>query len=246
MTSRPNALVLLLAIVFGPLPAAANCVLDISDHQIPITTGFAGRDVLLFGTVEEPSDVVVTLRGPRSEVVMFRKAQVLGIWVNADRMPFKKTPSFFAMASSRPIEEIASDSERKLHQLGAEYLVDLPRARASPGVRETWKQALLRNMADQGLYPSSVQNVTFLGQSLFRTRLTLPSNVPTGEYQASAFCLVDGKVQSAWTIPLFVEKVGIEAEIFDFAHNYSLLYGLIAVLLALMAGWMAHLAFGRS
>ena len=88
--------------------------------------------------------------------------------------------------------------------------------------------------------------MTFLGDSLFRARLQLPANVPTGQYLASAYCLVDGKVQSAQTVPLFVEKIGIEADIFDFAHNFSLAYGLIAVLLALMAGWLAHLAFGRS
>lgn len=246
MSRRPAVLLLGLLLALPPVPVLANCILDISDHQIPITTGFAGSEVLLFGTVSEPSDVVLTLRGPYSDVTLYRKARVLGIWVNAANMTFEEAPGFFAMAASRPVQEIAAESELRLHQLGPEFLVNLPRAKGSPAVREAWKQALLRNMESKGLYPNEVDHVTFLGDTLFRARLRLPANVPTGNYLASAYCLVDGKVQSAQTVPLVVEKFGIEADIFDFAQNFSLAYGLIAVLLALMAGWFAHLAFGRS
>ncbi|MCG8596079.1 MAG: TIGR02186 family protein [Kiloniellales bacterium] len=244
--TRPVSLLAFVATLLMTEAARASCIFDISDHRIPITTGFAGSEVLLFGTVEEPSDVVVTLRGPLSSVVMFRKARVAGIWVNAASMTFEEAPSFFSIVASRPLEEIAAETELRLHQLGVRYVVDLPRSVGSPDVREAWKQAMLRNMAGSGLYPSNIGSVTFLGDTLFRARMQLPSNVPTGQYLASAYCLVDGKVQSAQTIPLFVEKTGVEAWIFDFAHDYPMLYGLIAVALALMAGWSAHLAFGRS
>jgi uncharacterized protein (TIGR02186 family) len=244
--NRPVSLLALVATLLVTEAGQASCIFDISDHRIPITTGFAGSEVLLFGTVDEPSDVVVTLRGPMSSVVMFRKTRVAGIWVNANSMTFEEAPSFFSIVATRPLDEIAAETELRLHQLGVGYVVDLPRSVGSPDVRDDWKQALLRNMADVGLFPSNIGSVTFLGDTLFRARMRLPSNVPTGQYLASAFCLVDGKVQSAQTIPLFVEKTGVEAWIFDFAHNHPLVYGLIAVALALMAGWSAHLAFGRS
>ena len=244
--TRSVSLFALVATLLVTQPSQASCIFDISDHRIPITTGFAGSEVLLFGTVDQPSDVVVTLRGPLSSVVMYRKARIAGIWVNAASMTFKQAPSFFSIVATRPLEEIAAETELRLHQLGVGYVVDLPRSVGSPDVRDDWKQALLRNMADVGLFPSNIGSVTFLGDTLFRARMQLPSNVPTGQYLASAYCLVDGKVQSAQTIPLFVEKTGVEAWIFDFAHNYPLVYGLIAVVLALMAVWTAHLAFGRS
>jgi hypothetical protein len=50
---------------------------------------------------------------------------------------------------------------------------------------------------------------------------------------------------SSQTTPLFVSKVGVEAEIFDFAHNRSALYGVIAILVALVAGWLGHVVFRK-
>ena len=60
------------------------------------------------------------------------------------------------------------------------------------------------------------------------------------------FSLVDGQLVKASTTPLTVSKIGAEAEIFDFAHQWSALYGVIAILIALMAGWLAHIAFRRA
>jgi uncharacterized protein (TIGR02186 family) len=88
--------------------------------------------------------------------------------------------------------------------------------------------------------------VEFLGSRLFRTDLRLPANVPTGAYEAKVYYLNEGQVVSAQTTPLFVSKVGVEAEIFDFAYEQSALYGVIAILIALMAGWLAHIAFRRA
>ncbi len=226
---------------------ADTLVADLSQHLVGITTGFAGAEVLLFGAVEGHGDVVVITRGPERPAVMHRKSRILGVWVNTASLTFDRVPSFYGIASSRPLEEIAPATVLARHEMGVEHLrLELARAKASPNVAAEWRDGLVRNFQRAGLYTTSVRNVTFLGNRLFRTRISLPANVPTGTYQVQVFLIVDGRVVSAQTTPLSVSKVGGEAVVFDFAYKQPAIYGLIAIALALMAGWLAHLAFRKA
>ena len=248
--SRRIARFAILSIAILMLSASSRAdtlVADLSQHLVGITRGFAGADVLLFGAVEGHGDVVVITRGPERPAVMHRKSRILGVWANTASMTFDRVPSFYAIASSRPLEEIAPATVLARNEMGVERLrLVLARAKASPNVAAEWRAGLIRNFQKSGLYANSVRNVTFLGNRLFRTRITLPSNVPTGTYQVQVFLLVDGRVVSAQTTPLSVSKIGGEAVVFDFAYNQPAMYGLIAIALALMAGWFAHLAFRKA
>ena len=225
---------------------ADSLVADLSQRLVAITTGFAGTDVLLFGAVEGEGDVVIVVRGPDRPVIMHRKSRVLGIWANTAQMTFDRAPSFYAIATSKPIREIAPDVVRARHEMGVDALrLDLPSAKASPNIAREWRRGLIRNYQKSGLYAKEVGSVTFLGNRLFRVKLHLPANVPTGAYQAMTYLLKGGRVVSAQTMPLFVSKIGAEAFVFDFATRYGAYYGLIAIAIALMAGWLAHLAFRK-
>ena len=81
--------VLVIAFCAGPASAAPP-VVDLDDHLVAITTGFSGTEVLLFGTVDEPGDVVVVVRGPTRPIRMFRKSRIAGIWVNTASMTFER------------------------------------------------------------------------------------------------------------------------------------------------------------
>ncbi len=240
-----TALAILGLAIAGPL-RAAPLVADLSKHLVAITTGFAGTDVLLFGAVDEPGDVVVIVWGPPEEVVMHRKSQIAGIWINTAQMTFERVPSFYSVASSRSLDEVASDPVLSRLEMGVDRLkLPLPHAKASANVARNWRDALIRNKQGLGQYAREVGQVIFLGESLFRTDVEFPANVPTGTYTIEVVLLRDGRVVSAQTTPLIVSKTGIEAEVYDFAHNYAALYGLIAILVALVAGWLAHVAFRR-
>ena len=251
--SRPGAparhvfgMALCLALLATGSPAQSETlVADLSQRLIAITTGFAGTAVLLFGATDGEGEVIVVVRGPERMVTMHRKSRVLGIWANTAKMTFERAPSFYAVASSIPLEEIAP-ALRARHELGTDFLrLELPPAKASPNVAQEWRQGLIRNFQTADLYASEVGEISFLGNSLFRVEVSLPSNVPTGAYQVLTYLLRDGEVISAQTMPLFVSKIGTEAFIFDFAVRHSAFYGLIAIIIALVAGWVAHLAFRK-
>ena len=45
--------------------------------------------------------------------------------------------------------------------------------------------------------------------------------------------------------PLEIRKSGVEQMIYDYAHRYSFLYGIFAVALAMLTGWLGRLIFQK-
>jgi uncharacterized protein (TIGR02186 family) len=236
------ALAALLLILGAAAPASAQpLVADLTSHLIGITTSFTGTSVVLFGAIDGPGDVVAVVRGPAHDVVVRRKSRVGPIWINTRQVTFKDIPGFYAVAASRPIEEAVPRPVRALHQIGLLEL-NLP-ANRERGDTPEFRGALLRTEIDAGLFQNAVGKVDFLGDRLFRATLAFPANVPTGTYSVEIFLLRKGEVVSAQTTPLVVSKIGVDAQVYDFADRQALAYGLIAVLIAVMAGWLASLPF---
>jgi len=242
-----SGFVLTLALVLHPARADEALVADISRHLIAITTAFVGTTVVLFGTSDGEGDIAVTIHGPRQDQVVRRKARVAGIWINRDQLTFKSVPSFYAVASSRPLVRIARPDVMARHELGLEHLrLDPVRAEGMDiGGITAFRDALIRNKQRQGLYSREPGVVRFLGPRLFRTSIDFPANVPPGIYQVQVFQLKEGQVTDAQRSTLVISKVGFEADIFDFAHQRSALYGLVAIALALASGWLAGVIFRR-
>jgi uncharacterized protein (TIGR02186 family) len=228
--------------------AAQDLVADLSDHLIAISTGFTGASVVLFGAVEEPGDVAVVVRGPLETVVVRRKDRAFGVWLNADNATFADIPSFYSAASTRPLEELAPAPVLERHGIGLDNLEFNPVGFDGTPTRRTevFRRALVRRMQARGLYAAEGGTVSFLGGRLFRTTVHFPANVPTGQYMVSVFLLRDGDVVSAQTTPLFVNKIGLGAEIYAFARREAAIYGVIAIVIAVSAGWLASAAFRQT
>jgi uncharacterized protein (TIGR02186 family) len=240
-------LLILAALCAIPLMAAraasAQIVADISDHLIAITTGFTGAEVLLFGAAEKGT-VVVVVRGPRGPFVVRRKARVAGIWLNRAEMTFTNVPRYYAVASSEPLDTIPA-AVRARHEMGADAL-RLQAPRDIPPERVArYRQALIRNLQNDNLYYREPARVNFLGTQLFRVDVRFPANAPVGLYEVSVYLVRDGDVISAQSSPLHVSRIGFEAWIFDFAHRRPLPYGVLAILLAVVAGWIASIIFRK-
>lgn len=231
---------------FASAPRAQPLVTDVSDHLIAITSSYTGTDLLLFGALDGGGgDIVVVVRGPEERMVVRRKDRVFGIWANADSLAFRAVPSFYAVASSRPVGQIAPIRTLARLQIGADNLRLATTGATDDAAAKPFRDALLRLKSGLDLYREQAGQVAFLGNQLFRTRIRLPSNVPIGTYTAEVYLFRNGNVVAAQTTPLFVNKLGFERAVFDWAQRQSLLYGLASVLIALAAGWVAAIVFKR-
>ena len=239
--------VLLLVLLGGPSGAAAEpLVADLSNHLIAITTGFTGADVLLFGATDGPGDIVAVVRGPTGRAIVRRKDRLFGIWVNKDATDFEEVPNFYAVASSRPLDQLLTPEMAQRYRVGLGNLGIRPAEEGAAALDAPMLAALIGIKKKEQLYRPASGKVVFLGGQLFRADFHFPANVPTGTYLIEVMLVRNGKVESAQTTPLVVSKIGIGADIFEFAQRHSAAYGVVAILSALMAGWFAHLAFRRT
>src|SRR4051812_23382736 len=241
------SLAALLWLAAGAIPAHGAAVLaDLSSHIIAIGGGFTGDSVVLFGSTDGPGDIIAVVRGPERNLTVWRKGKVAGIWLNAESLTFNNLPAFYAVVASRPVDELIKPSVAALYKIGAPYLKYETASPASPERARVFTDALIKEQRQAGLFVADIGKVTFLGERLFRATLSFPENVPTGTYIVQVFLVRDGDVVSGQTTPLVVSKVGLDAEISDFALRQSAAYGAIAIAVALASGWLASLPFRRA
>lgn len=221
---------------------------DISEHLIAITTAFVGTTVVVFGTTTAGRDVAVTVIGPRENQVVRRKSRVAGIWMNTDELTFHNVPSYYAVAGNEALAQVATPDVRARHELGLEHLRLEPVAGGGRDIGEltAYRDALVRNKQRQGLYVIEPDVVRFIGSQLFRASIEFPANVPPGIYQVQVYELENRQVTDAQRSTLVISKVGLEADLFDFARQQPPLYGLLAIVLAVGLGWLAGVIFRRS
>ena len=220
---------------------AEGLVADLTSHLIAITTGFTGASVVLFGATDGPGNVIVAVRGPEREMTVRRKSRVAGIWVNTQQVRFANVPSFYAVAASRPVADILSPAAAAFYHLGIANLKLVAATPAPSVVVDAFRTALDRTQQEAGLFVERMGKVDFLGEQLFRTTIMFPSNVPTGTYLVEVFLVRDNDIVSGQTTPLVVSKVGVDASVFEFSTRQPGFYGAIAVLTAVVAGWLASL-----
>jgi len=237
-----------LLLILAALPVSAadepdDLVVDLSEHDVSVTVDFAGADLVLFGATEGVGDVIVEVRGPiRSEAVR-RKERIAGIWLNRDSMVFHRVPAFYALASSRPLKDIVSDDALATLQIGVNNLWLIPDHTAEESEIAEFRAALVRNKQAVGLFPAEPDEVKFRGDRLFRADIHFPANVMVGPYEIKVHLVESGKVVRSTRTPLTLSRVGFEAGIYRLAHRWSLAYGILAIVVAVMAGWLANLFF---
>jgi uncharacterized protein (TIGR02186 family) len=230
---------------------SADLVSGLSTDLIQITSNFTGADIVLFGAIEPAEDggppgdqdLVVVIRGPALDMVVRRKQRMFGIWVNREQVSFSGLPGYYFLASTQPLDEIASPTTLQRFRLGTANLEYAAGSGIQREEADAFRAAAIRDRKRERLYWESPTGIEFLSRTLFRARIPVPASVPPGLYRAEVYLFQGGTVVSAQSSPLFIDKTGFERRVYDFAYQRSLAYGVSAVLMSVILGWFASLAF---
>lgn len=244
---------LLLALAAPLLTAQAEPVLvpEVSQSRVEVRQGFTGANLLLYGAVIAPPgvsdkyDIVVVLKGPTEAVRIREKDRIAGIWMNAADSDFRSAPSFFAVASSRPVREIVDERTAAIYELGTDFIQLSPSGQIDPEEQTRFVHGLVELRQRQGLYKQDPEGVRISEGVLYQARIDLPSNVTTGRYTAETFAIARGRVLASATARIEVEKVGLEGTVVVASQRWSFFYGLGAIALSLVMGWLAGRLFAR-
>jgi uncharacterized protein (TIGR02186 family) len=165
-------------------------------------------------------------------------------------MRFAGVASFYAIASTRPVDEFADGAVLDANGIGFKHVRMTPLGsgrmdRTDPAERAGFKDAVLRLKERENLFVQSDFGVTFIGRSLFRATIALPPNVPVGPLTARVYLFKEGKLLGQSASHVTLERQGIERYIHNAAQTKPLFYGLATVLMGVTAGLTAAFAFSR-
>lgn len=242
-----------LAILFALAGAAGaeTIVSGLSQNRVSITADFDGSEILVYGAVKrdapapsgKPIEVIITVEGPSTPVYVRRKDRVAGIWVNNASVRVDSAPSFYAVATTGPLRHILSDTENLRRRISIDRMIRAVGITAEADQSQEFLLALQRVRTGEDRYRLLEGRVEMTEDTLFRTDVVLPANLTEGEYKVRLYLLRDRQVIATQERLIGVRKEGLERFIFTMAHEQSLLYGLLSLLLAGLAGWGASAAF---
>jgi uncharacterized protein (TIGR02186 family) len=200
---------------------------------------------VIFGTKREKGDIAITVSGPTQTMMVRRKQQILGIWVNGKALRFEDIPSYYDVALSEKESDLAPLDILSRNEIGLNGLQLYTNENEDIAVIDTFRDALIRNKQRQGLFPLEPRQIIYLSENFFRANFYLPANVPTGIYKVRTFLINGGNVVDSRENEIKVAQTGFSAKVFLFAKTHSLPYGMVAVLMALFFGWGAYAVFRR-
>ncbi|MBU6235739.1 MAG: TIGR02186 family protein [Alphaproteobacteria bacterium] len=225
-------------------PARAAITVDVSSDLIRVTTGFNGSSITVFGTQDGVGTLVLMVEGPSRAMTIRKKTQLFGLWTFTDSRRYANLPVYYDMATSGPLADAAPPEVLGNLHIGLTNLLSAPADGIDDGT-SAFSSALVRIQQQKGLYGDNPRAITYVSPMLFKAVFDLPALVSAGNYKVSAYLFRDGALADQASVPFVVVHEGLSAELRRFATEYSFLYGLAGVLMALVAGWLATVLLKR-
>jgi uncharacterized protein (TIGR02186 family) len=243
---------LLTLLTLAPARAEESVVAGLSQNHVAITATFVGSEILIFGAVKRdapapeddgPLGVVVVVEGPSSPQTVRLKERRMGIWVNTESVEVDLAPSFYAVSTSAPFDDVIRAEDDLRHHVSIPQSIRLVGESSTSHNVADFAKALIRIRTGEGLFAMHEGDVEVREDTLFSTRIALPANLTEGEYHARIFLTRGGHVISDHDARIDVRKVGIERWLYTMAHEQALLYGIMSLVIAVFSGWAASAVF---
>ena len=240
-------LITFILLVLIPNASLAEAYFDISEDNIKIETNFTGKEVIIFGILNDGQETIMTIKGPQKNAVIQKKERILGFWFNTKQITYNEIPSVFFIASSKNIEDILPASTIIKEELSFNYLLENKTSQRnfiSDVSLENWKDNFVRINKNKNLFKK--YNVEKIDNKLFQTRIFFPAKSIPGEYKVNVYQIKNNLILNNKEKIITLKKSGVGSQIYNFAHNNAAAYGLFAIIFAIMSGFLAATLFRRS
>ena len=225
----------------------AEAYFDISENNIKIETNFIGKEVIIFGILNDDQETIMTIKGPEKNALIQKKERILGFWFNTKKITYNQIPSIFFIASSNEIEDILPTSTIIKEELSFDYLLENKTSQRnfiSDISLDTWKSNFVRIKKNKNLFKEyEIENID---NKLFQTRIFFPAKSIPGEYTVNVYQIKDNLILNSKEKVITLKKSGIGNQIYNFAHKNAAAYGLFAIIFAVLSGFLAATLFRRS
>lgn len=226
--------------------SASEAYFEASEKEIQIQTDFNGKEIIIFGVIEDNKDTIIIIDGPKRDTKMMKKERILGFWFNSKKVIYKSIPSLFFIASSSPINKILKPETIVKEKLFFnELLINAVTQRDFIDQKKlkSWNKNLINIKKNENLFKE--YNFDNIDNKLFQTRVFFPSNTIPGQYIVTIYQIKDFIITNRKNKIIVIKKSGIGEKIFEFAHSQPAAYGLLSIIFAIMCGLFAATIFRR-
>jgi len=242
------AALLLVAVWAGA--AGAEMVTDRTHQQVLVDVRFSGKRIYFFGTLPDPEAELVVKLVPTKPlpIKLMRKGKVVLFWMGIKQFEIHNLPFLYKIHSTRPLEEILTPELARKYRLGYQSLKDdmrlkLLKGTPSPDDRDVMFEGFIKLKEKQNLYRIAENSIRVTKGRLFEHAFTFPDKAKEGTYLVETYAIKDGKVIDMSRDEVEVRKVGLTAWLYHTAQNNAVLYGIMAVVIALGAGLLVGTIF---
>ena len=246
MYYKIHRLIIFFSIIFFTKIIFAQAYFDLSENNIEIKTNFVGKEIIIFGILNENQETVITIKGPEKNAKIQKKERILGFWFNTKQITYSKIPSIFFIAASANIENILPTSTLIKEELSFNYLLEnkvSQRNFISDTSLKSWKDNFVRIKKSKNLFKK--YKIEKIENKLFQTRVFFPSDSLPGKYLVNVYQIKNNIILNKKEKIITLAKSGIGSKIYDFAHNNAAAYGLFTIIFAIMSGFLAATLFRR-
>ena len=226
--------------------ALAEAYFDISENNIKIETNFIGKEVIIFGILNDNQETIMTIKGPEKNAVIQKKERILGFWFNTKKIIYNEIPSIFFIASSNSIKDILPASSIIKNELSFNYVLENKTSQRnfiSDVSLETWKNNFVRIKKSKNLFRE--YSIEKIDNKLFQTRVFFPAKSIPGEYKVNVYQIKNNLILNNKEKIITLKKSGIGNQIYNFAHMNAAAYGLFTIIFAILSGFLAATLFRR-
>ena len=159
------------AAIAAPSTTTERVIASLSQNAVGITADFTGSQIFVFGAIErdrladdrdDDLDVIIAITGPDERVVLRKKSRKLGIWVNDDSVEIDAAPSFYAVATSGPLDAILTETSDLRHKITIDKAIRLVGEASNVADPSEFSDAIIRLRRNAGIYFEQIGAVGFL------------------------------------------------------------------------------------
>lgn len=240
--------ILFVVMALPAMPAQAlTC--KVAPNEIPINLMYNGATLTVNGVSAPGDDLIVKVSSKTGDVHLKYKGKASGLfWMKMGNMEFKNVPNVYMLYSSGPVNTLMDASARAENMIGYDAIRAGSEMERSDGqeVESKWFDEFLKFKKTEKLYSSQegtiVRKQGAAGNE-FSLQVDWPFQAPPETYIVDVYAVRDGKVVDRSSAPITVAQAGIVKQLSGMAFNNSALYGFVAVVIAMVAGFAVGAVF---
>jgi hypothetical protein len=241
-----------LSLAFFALPLKGEtCFTLLPEKKVVMGIGFGGETIRFTGTLPQPGATVIVqvMSENNPSLKLVRKGKVIFFWMSVKQFEVYHVPFLYKVFSSGNLAEILNENLKKELNIGYDALkqnlrLKLLIGKPSDNDRSVVFDGFLKMKEKAGLYGVR-ENVIEINKdnSTFMFDLPFSDRAIEGNYAITCWAIKDGVILGETKETIAIEKVGLSHWLTYMAQNHSAIYGIIAVVIAIMVGLLAGFIF---